>query len=645
MMGLAQMAGGAPFGGMPGMPGMPGAGMPGMPGMPGAGMGGAANPFGGMPGMPGMPGPNGMPMMPGLPNPMQGDPNSMPGMADFNGMQQMGLMGLGMLPMMNMPMPDGDSNPVSDAHEIDDEQNQHHMYVIPEDNGDMYQQATGYYELPESVPEPPLPAPAPPPPHSTAKASSRAAARREAAAAAAAASGSPRGGSAAAREMATAAATLLSAAADKESVATGGGSQAQQSAHGTRAAVSAGLVVPVVPVAASGVKRDATSAAVMDSSANKRNRRPTKEPPKPGNENKVCVCVCVRVRVSYPPCNYGPREQVCAHSCKYMVCATRAVYTCVCVCVCVSVCAFQICKNCGTRTTPFWRKDKHDGRPLCNACGLYYSKNDAPRPKILWKAEEGCVMDGVEGQFGIDHQNAAANAAAGAAGAAGGQPQLPGAAPLGGAGVVAGGMGAGSGAVPAVGAAAAAAPQAGAAGAAGSAAAAAAAGQPNIMMVAAAAAASVLQQSGAQTPLAVAYALQTAAAENPAVAAALHAAGMPGLNAPKGEIHMPYTRGTHAWAVCSRVTRTCRACAYVAMGTCVVRLHALCLQMETSQSKPHHHQVCRPPQPQQPRKQQPRPSSRPHKLQPQPRQLRPPQLQPTQMPPPTRRSQSRSTRR
>mmetsp|Transcript_188 Transcript_188/g.357 ORF Transcript_188/g.357 Transcript_188/m.357 type:complete len:217 (+) Transcript_188:366-1016(+) len=42
------------------------------------------------------------------------------------------------------------------------------------------------------------------------------------------------------------------------------------------------------------------------------------------------------------------------------------------------------CSNCGTSTTPFWRKNKHGGLPLCNACGLYFSKNDAPRPKELW---------------------------------------------------------------------------------------------------------------------------------------------------------------------------------------------------------------------------------------------------------------------
>lgn len=48
----------------------------------------------------------------------------------------------------------------------------------------------------------------------------------------------------------------------------------------------------------------------------------------------------------------------------------------------------RVCKNCGTHSTPFWRKDKHDGLPLCNACGLYLSKNDAPRPKVLWKSAE-----------------------------------------------------------------------------------------------------------------------------------------------------------------------------------------------------------------------------------------------------------------
>merc|ERR1712144_164112 len=44
----------------------------------------------------------------------------------------------------------------------------------------------------------------------------------------------------------------------------------------------------------------------------------------------------------------------------------------------------KVCSNCGTSSTPFWRKNKIGGLPLCNACGLYFSKNDAPRPKELW---------------------------------------------------------------------------------------------------------------------------------------------------------------------------------------------------------------------------------------------------------------------
>ena len=46
----------------------------------------------------------------------------------------------------------------------------------------------------------------------------------------------------------------------------------------------------------------------------------------------------------------------------------------------------RICNNCGTVSTPFWRKDPADsGMHLCNACGLYMAKNDAPRPSSLWK--------------------------------------------------------------------------------------------------------------------------------------------------------------------------------------------------------------------------------------------------------------------
>ena len=48
----------------------------------------------------------------------------------------------------------------------------------------------------------------------------------------------------------------------------------------------------------------------------------------------------------------------------------------------------KACSNCATSNTPFWRKDKNGGQPLCNACGLYLAKNDAHRPKLLWKRED-----------------------------------------------------------------------------------------------------------------------------------------------------------------------------------------------------------------------------------------------------------------
>ena len=37
------------------------------------------------------------------------------------------------------------------------------------------------------------------------------------------------------------------------------------------------------------------------------------------------------------------------------------------------------CTNCGTKTTPLWRKDE-ERRPLCNACGLYLKLHGNTRP-------------------------------------------------------------------------------------------------------------------------------------------------------------------------------------------------------------------------------------------------------------------------
>lgn len=40
------------------------------------------------------------------------------------------------------------------------------------------------------------------------------------------------------------------------------------------------------------------------------------------------------------------------------------------------------CANCGTSTTPLWRKDP-EGRIICNACGLYYKLHNAHRPVTM----------------------------------------------------------------------------------------------------------------------------------------------------------------------------------------------------------------------------------------------------------------------
>ncbi|KAJ2004399.1 Sodium- and chloride-dependent GABA transporter 1, partial [Coemansia thaxteri] len=41
-----------------------------------------------------------------------------------------------------------------------------------------------------------------------------------------------------------------------------------------------------------------------------------------------------------------------------------------------------ICSNCSTTTTPLWRRDP-DGKPLCNACGLFFKLHGVTRPLSL----------------------------------------------------------------------------------------------------------------------------------------------------------------------------------------------------------------------------------------------------------------------
>ena len=43
----------------------------------------------------------------------------------------------------------------------------------------------------------------------------------------------------------------------------------------------------------------------------------------------------------------------------------------------------KVCENCGTTTTPLWRKDRPTGMMMCNACGIFFKHHQKHRPVEL----------------------------------------------------------------------------------------------------------------------------------------------------------------------------------------------------------------------------------------------------------------------
>jgi len=70
----------------------------------------------------------------------------------------------------------------------------------------------------------------------------------------------------------------------------------------------------------------------------------------------------------------------------------------------------KVCVNCKSMDTPYWRKDKDGVGSLCNACGLYLAKNDAPRPALLWRRDSASFPGSGSGSGASDVERHEASA-------------------------------------------------------------------------------------------------------------------------------------------------------------------------------------------------------------------------------------------
>jgi transcription elongation factor Elf1 len=77
----------------------------------------------------------------------------------------------------------------------------------------------------------------------------------------------------------------------------------------------------------------------------------------------------------------------------------------------------KVCENCGTSSTPLWRKDKQTGMLMCNACGIFFKHHQKHRP-----VELALLPARHHAQHGSSHHRAGAADSDGEEGAAAWEP-------------------------------------------------------------------------------------------------------------------------------------------------------------------------------------------------------------------------------